>query len=235
MHYHRGAAGPHSRGLKGSWRGRGLCQFVRIAECVRGLDFNIIREGNDAFDERARSIQEPRSQTRFGVECADLCRKQAGHIPHDGIVLAQGFNAKGFDNCVVVGSLHGARNGLDRVGHDLLGDVARQNAIFPMLPFHHPVSHRLAAIPDAQRGSGNLTDPQKFLPQFLLRYFVIDLFLDPIDSKDAGVGFGVFGDNSVVGLDLRLPAVRKCGGSRENPWMDTITIAARTSKTAKAR
>ena len=103
-------------------------------------------------------------------------------------------------------------------------------------PFHDPIAGSLSAVAYAKCCLGYLADPEKLLTKLALRNFVIDLFLNAMDSEDSFVGLGVFGDDLVIGLDLgRLVAPELQFGRRLRRFLLRISRGAGQALRASRR
>ena len=100
------------------------------------------------------------------------------------------------------------------VGDDVVRDAAQQDAVAAALPLHDAVAGRLPAVSGAERRLGDLADPEELFPERVLGNLVIEPVLDPVNREDALVGLRLFGDDAVVGPNLRLrcPAAAAAAG-----------------------
>jgi hypothetical protein len=123
-------------------------------------------------------------------------------------LLAERGNRKTHDDGVVVGGLHGQRDGRFWIRHHFVIHFPEIDFVCIALPADHPLGHKLAAVPDALSGARNLRHEKKFPVQLGLGNLVVVLILDLMHGEQAGFRLGVFGDHLVIGL--RLP--RRAGG-----------------------
>ena len=87
------------------------------------------------------------------------------------------------------------------IGHDGVGHALEQHTVALALPGHDPIAERLTAVADALCGPGDLTDPEKFLPELHLRNLVEHLVVELVHREDPLVGLRLVGDDLVIRLD----------------------------------
>src|ERR1044071_8861418 len=152
---------------------------------MRGFDFDVFRERHYALDEGARRIESARAQPGSCAELRYFRGEEFGHINDRRIIFAEGFDPERLYDRVIVGRLHSARDGQLLIGHNFIGYASEQNAIAVSFPSDDVIACRLSAVAYAERGAGNLADPEKFFVQLAPGDFVIDFVFDAMNGENS--------------------------------------------------
>ncbi len=205
VHEDAGAAFAHRVGRPRRLRAAAAgLRLGRRGEGVGRFDLDVLGERDDAFDERAGGVEGAGADAGAHGELGCFGGEEARHVDDRGVVFAERLDVEDHQDALVVRGLHGARDRHLRVGGDVVFDAAQQDAIALAFPADDAIAGGLTAIADAERGAGDLADPEEFLAELLLRDLVIDLVLDAVHGEQARVGLRLLRDHLVVGLDLGL-------------------------------
>ena len=134
-------------------RGHGSLQLDAGRVGVRGLDLDVLREGDGALDERPRRIEGARAHAGAAAELRHLGGEGRVTSITGASFLPSGLDVERHEDGVVVRGFDGLRDRLTPIRDDVVGDAAQEDAVVAALPVHHAAAHGLAALSGADRGA----------------------------------------------------------------------------------
>ncbi len=182
---------------------------------LRGLDLDVVGEGERALDEGALRVD----VAADGLDLGDRRREEARDVDHGRAVGAVGLDVEDGDDRRIVGRLDRVVHRERRVGHDAKGGRAQHDAVAHAIPAQRALGELVAAVAREAagargvggRGARVAADEQLVAIELLRGDLEVELVAHAVHDEHAALGDGLLRDHLRVGA--RLGFARAAGAA----------------------